>query len=81
MRGEMRPALDNFFLHHVIIRWIGEAPAKNLGIFIKINSYFFRFDDCGPFEGGSGQMSQMPPFLIRPCWDPQVIFLKLDTLC
>ena len=30
------------FLHHVITKWIGEAPANNLGIFRKkINGLLF----------------------------------------
>ena len=27
-----------------------------------------------PLKGDPGKMSPMPFFLMRPCWDPQVIF-------
>ena len=33
-----------------------------------------------PLKGGPGQMSPMPSILIQPCWDPHIIFLKLNTL-
>ena len=75
MPGEVRAALILFFTprRNQMKR---EAPAKNLGIFRKINGLlFFRFGDCGPFEGGgAGQMFQMPFFLVELCWDSQVIF-------
>ena len=69
----------NNFLHHVI-KMKREVLAK-IWAFLEKNYglLFFRFYNCGPFEGGPGAiMSQMPSFLMRPCWDPQ-LFLKLNT--
>ena len=54
-----------------------EAPVKYLGSIEKtiMVYYFFRFDDREPFEGRLGaNISNAFFFLIRPCWNSQVIF-------
>ena len=50
----MHAVLNELFtLRHLRCR--GEAPTQILSIFRKIKGLlFFRFDDCGQFEGGPG---------------------------
>ena len=81
MPGEVRAALILFFTprRNQMKR---EAPAKNLGIFRKINGLlFFRFGDCGPFEGGGGGTNVSNAFLLsRTLLGFSVYFLNIKYL-
>ena len=79
MPAEMRAAPHKLFTspHYK------KLPQKKWSFLEKINGLlFFRFNDCiDSLKGDGGQMSPMPSFLIRPCWDSHVIFFKLCILC
>ena len=56
MPGEMHAALNKVFTPRHSKE--PQLPQKNLTFLEKISGLlFFRFYDCGPFEGGPGQMS------------------------
>ena len=52
-----------------------------------IGLLFFCFDNCGPFEGGTGHMSPTPFFLIQPCcnlqdiFSNQILYVELNKMC
>ena len=73
MHEKIRAALNQFFKQ----RHEDEKAKLPLKIWTFsekfIDLLFSRFYNCGPFEGTTGHRSPMPSFLIRPCWDPQVI--------